>query len=155
MRPLAAAAPVAGAPPTLGRAPDIGAYEFGDSVYWMPGRRAYLLWLYLLWLFSLWRQRPLDAGQACLLTMAVYLLWLYLQSQASLLTIAVYLLWQYQQQQLQHQQQLGIVVVDAATYLLWLTTLLDAGQAASYYGSLLTMPVLTMADHPTGCGAGS
>ena len=45
MRPLAAAAPVAGAPPTLGRAPDIGAYEFGDSVYWMPGRRAYLLWL--------------------------------------------------------------------------------------------------------------
>ena len=44
MRPLAAAAPVAGAPPTLGRAPDIGAYEFGDSVYWMPGRRAYLLW---------------------------------------------------------------------------------------------------------------
>ena len=44
MRPLAAAAPVAGAPPTLGRAPDIGAYEFGDSVYWMPGRRVYLLW---------------------------------------------------------------------------------------------------------------
>ena len=113
MRPLAAAAPVAGAPPTLGRAPDIGAYEFGDSVYWMPGRRAYLLWLYLLWLFSLWRQRPLNAGQACLLTMAVYLLW------------------QYQQQQLQHQQQFGIVIVDAATCLLWLTTLLDGCGAGS------------------------
>ena len=28
----------------LGRAPDIGAYEFGDRVYWMPGRRAHLLW---------------------------------------------------------------------------------------------------------------
>ena len=25
----------------LGRAPDIGAYEFGDRVYWMPGRRAH------------------------------------------------------------------------------------------------------------------
>ena len=30
---------VPGAPATVGAAPDIGAYEFGASVYWMPGPR--------------------------------------------------------------------------------------------------------------------
>lgn len=34
-----ALAPVLGAPETVGDAPDIGAYEAGSHVYWLPGRQ--------------------------------------------------------------------------------------------------------------------
>ena len=35
---MSTAAPVAGSPATVGSAPDIGAYEYGDTFFWIPGR---------------------------------------------------------------------------------------------------------------------
>ena len=33
------ASPVEGGPPTVGSAPDIGAYEYGHDIYWIPGKQ--------------------------------------------------------------------------------------------------------------------